>query len=67
MIKYKFKKEENAIAAQKEIIEKGWDDITEVRWDCIYTLKDLDSDEISDLEEVIKKHGGEATLVVGVL
>lgn len=67
MIKYQFKKDEFAENAQKEIEKSGYEGATEVRRNCIYTLKDLTSREIEEIQDIIKKHGGEANYVIGVL
>jgi hypothetical protein len=68
MSKYKFESEDDAVAAQEEIVQKGWIGATEQEGQCIRVkTHGLSSDLILDIEKVIKKHGGKGKVIAGLI
>lgn len=65
MGKYKFESEADAMAAQAEILLNGWIGASEQEGEYIRTkTQDLTADLVLEIENVIKKHGGKAKLIV---
>lgn len=64
MSKYKFESEDEAVAAQEEIIQNGWIGATEQ--ESVYIRvknQDLTLDLVLDIEKIIQKHGGKAKII----
>lgn len=68
MGKYKFESSEDALSAHAEILQNGWVGASEPKDEYLYTKTEgLTSDLITDIEKVIKKHGGKGKFVSGLI